>query len=89
MLPNSNEIRELEAAGITVMRFCGIPVAQIDENHYLGCDREAVGELTFIVEDEELGTTPVNVPVCAEHLEELRKEKPIEELDTPGAILLD
>lgn len=86
MLPNSNE---LEAAGFIVKKFCGIPVAQLDDNHFLSCDKEAVGELTFIVEDEEMGTTPVNVPVCAGCLEELRKEKPIEELDNPGGILLD
>jgi len=80
---------ELEAAGFTVRRQCGIPVDKIDENHYVACDEEAVGELTFEVEDPDLGVTPVNVPVCQGCLDKLTKRYPIEELDTDGAHLLD
>jgi hydrogenase maturation factor HypF (carbamoyltransferase family) len=82
---------ELQAAGFTVKKFCGLPVDKIDENHYVACDKEAAGELTFIVEEEDGTEIPINVPVCADCLQELNKDEKysIQELDNPGGILLD
>lgn len=82
---------ELESAGVTIKKFCGMPVEQIDENHYVACDKEAVGELTFVVDNEDGSQTPINVPVCEDCLSKMQSDGrfSIEELDNPGGILLD
>lgn len=76
---------------VTIKKFCGIPVGKIDENHFVACDKEAGGELVFIVTNDDESETPVVVPVCDGCLERLQSdgEYSIEELDNPGGILLD
>lgn len=95
MLPNFDE---LDSSKVTVKKICGMPVGQIDENHYVACDKEAVGELTFIVplEPDDVMADgsreiPVNVPVCADCLRRVQGELKvsIQELDTGPGILLD
>jgi hypothetical protein len=60
-------------------RFCGIPV-QIDGHIIEMCKNVAEGEVTAVMHDGN----PINVPVCEQHLAEIRRMNEVEEIDLPN-----
>jgi hypothetical protein len=67
------DLSELENAGVTVKRFCGL-----DIQGNVGCTGEAVGE--FIAETEDGIKVPV--PVCEAHRDAIMAEFEVEEPQT-------
>lgn len=66
-------LSELEKAGVTVKRFCGLDVQE-----GTGCSEEAVGEIIAQLEND----VQVPVPVCQFHLDMIASEFDVEHLPT-------
>lgn len=66
-------LSELEKAGVTVRKFCGL-----DAEDGVGCSEEAVGEIIAVMENG--GEVPV--PVCHRHLEIIMSEFQVEKIPT-------
>lgn len=67
------DLAELEKAGVTVKKFCGL-----DVEDGVGCSEEAVGEIIAQLEDD----IQVPVPVCQGHLEMIMSEFDVERMST-------
>lgn len=67
------DLAELEKAGVTVKRFCGL-----DIQGNVGCTGEAVGEVIAVLEDD----VEVPIPVCEAHRDAIMAEFEVEKLPT-------
>lgn len=66
-------LSELENAGVTVKRFCGL-----DIQDGVGCTGEAVGEIVAVLEKD----VHVPIPVCQPHLDMIQSDFDVEGLST-------
>jgi hypothetical protein len=64
-------LSELEAAGVSVKKFCGL---DIQEN--MGCTGEAVGDIIAEMEDG----VQIPIPVCEQHLDLIQSNYKVENL---------
>jgi len=64
------DLVELEKAGVTVKRFCGL-----DIQDGVGCTGEAVGEIIAVLEDD----IEVPIPVCQPHRDAIMAEFEVEQ----------
>lgn len=67
------DLSELENAGVTVKRFCGLDI-QGD----VGCTGEAVGEVIAVLEDG----VEVPIPVCEPHRDAIMADFNVEDIST-------
>jgi hypothetical protein len=63
-------LSELEKAGVTVKKFCGL-----DMND-MGCTGEAVGDIIAEMEDG----VQIPIPVCQQHLDVIQSQYDVESL---------
>lgn len=63
------DLSDLEKSGVSVRKFCGL---EIQEG--IGCSKEAVGDLTVILEDG----TEVPIPVCQMHIDAIQSDFDVE-----------